>query len=75
MDGVNGMVTDKNRANLEKSLASLRSTMEKLDKVMAKVDKKEGALGALVYDEQMADDLRDIIKELKSHPWKLLWKK
>jgi phospholipid/cholesterol/gamma-HCH transport system substrate-binding protein len=35
----------------------------------------KGALGVLMKDEQMGQDIKDLVEELKAHPWKLLWKK
>lgn len=70
-----GMLNEKNRANLESSLSSLHSTLGKLDKVMLQIDSKKGPLGAMVYDEESAENLRQLLKDLKRHPWKLLWKK
>jgi hypothetical protein len=29
----------------------------------------------LLKDDKVAQDLRDLIEDLKQHPWKLLWKK
>ncbi|MES2202486.1 MAG: MlaD family protein [candidate division FCPU426 bacterium] len=70
-----GMVNDKNRKNLESSLQSLESTLSKLDKALTAIEQKKGPLGALIYDEQSAQDMREILRDLKQHPWKLLWKK
>jgi phospholipid/cholesterol/gamma-HCH transport system substrate-binding protein len=35
----------------------------------------KGTIGVLLQDEQMADDVKGLVEELKAHPWKLLWKK
>jgi phospholipid/cholesterol/gamma-HCH transport system substrate-binding protein len=75
VDSAKGMVNEKNRKNLEESLQSLDSTLGKLDKAMTEIDNKKGPLGAMIYDEETANNLREILRDLKSHPWKLLWKK
>jgi phospholipid/cholesterol/gamma-HCH transport system substrate-binding protein len=75
IDSAKGMLNDKNKKNLESSLVNLESTLAKLDKAMQAVDDKKGAIGALIYDEDTAENLREILKDLKRHPWKLLWKK
>jgi phospholipid/cholesterol/gamma-HCH transport system substrate-binding protein len=69
------LLSDANEKSIQESLAHLHSSLEKLDKVMVKIDKKQGALGALANDDQVGDELRDILSDLKAHPWKLLWKK
>jgi phospholipid/cholesterol/gamma-HCH transport system substrate-binding protein len=69
------LLSDANAKSIQESLNHLHSSLEKLDKVMLKMDKKQSALGVLASDEQVGDDLRGILKDLKAHPWKLLWKK
>jgi hypothetical protein len=29
----------------------------------------------MVYDDETAENLRELLRDLKRHPWKLLWKK
>ena len=56
-------------------MAVMRRDMEALDKVFSQINDKKGLVGALVYDEEAADNLRFLLRDLKNHPWKLLWKK
>ena len=34
----------------------------------------KGTIGALLSDQEMYDDIREMMKDLKRHPWKFLWK-
>jgi len=34
----------------------------------------QGTLGALLSDREMYDDIREMMKDLKRHPWKFIWK-
>lgn len=34
----------------------------------------EGLLGRLLTDQSMYDDLRELLRNLKRHPWKILWR-
>jgi phospholipid/cholesterol/gamma-HCH transport system substrate-binding protein len=34
----------------------------------------KGTIGALLTDKEMYDDIREMVKDLKRHPWKFLWK-
>jgi phospholipid/cholesterol/gamma-HCH transport system substrate-binding protein len=70
-----GMLSEKNRQNMEKSLELLRADLERLDKALKKMDDKTSVLGVLAEDETVGEDLRNLITDLKNHPWKLLWKK
>ena len=42
---------------------------------MQKIDQGQGTLGALIQDKEMAENLKQLVKDLKDNPWKLLWKK
>jgi hypothetical protein len=32
-------------------------------------------VGVLVFDDETGENLRELLSDLKRHPWKLLWKK
>jgi hypothetical protein len=34
----------------------------------------EGAVGALLRDQDMSDDFQEILDDLKNNPWKLFWR-
>lgn len=34
----------------------------------------KGTIGALLSDREMYDDVREMMKDLKRHPWKFIWK-
>ncbi len=34
----------------------------------------QGTIGALLSDREMYDDIREMMKDLKRHPWKFIWK-
>lgn len=69
------MFSKGNSENFETALQNLKALSARLDTQMAKMEKGEGTLGALIHDQKMAQDLKDLINDLKKHPWKLLWKK
>jgi phospholipid/cholesterol/gamma-HCH transport system substrate-binding protein len=70
-----GMLNEKNRKSFEESMASIQSFTTKLDKILAQIDQKKGTIGMMVYDDETAENLRELLRDLKRHPWKLLWKK
>ncbi|MBN1594792.1 MCE family protein [candidate division FCPU426 bacterium] len=69
------MLSPVNQANIAQTLENLKSMSSRLDMQIAKIEQQEGPLGVLINDEQLAKDLKALIKELKENPWKLLWKK
>ena len=34
----------------------------------------KGTLGALLADQDLYDDLRELLADLRRHPWKVIWK-
>ena len=33
-----------------------------------------GTIGQLIVDQEIYDDLKEMLRDLKRHPWKMLWK-
>ena len=58
----------------ERAGASLDRIATRADKILAEVDDGKGSLGPLLKDDQLYKDLRDLVHDLKAHPWKVLWK-
>ncbi|HVE87071.1 MAG TPA: MCE family protein, partial [Myxococcales bacterium] len=74
-------LTAEDGARAQKALASYAAAGEKLDRiatraerVLARLEAGEGTLGAMAKDDQLYKDLKDLIADLKAHPWKVLWK-
>lgn len=42
--------------------------------LLAGIQKGEGTAGMLVKDPKVYQDLRDLLDDLKKHPWKFIWK-
>ena len=53
-------------ANFEVASAQMRGTLERVNSVMAKIDAGEGAVGRMVNDEKMGEDLRRAVASLES---------
>ena len=61
--------------------AQVGVTMGKVDAILtdvkgisATVRSGKGTVGALLADREMYDDLRELMADIKRHPWKFLWK-
>jgi phospholipid/cholesterol/gamma-HCH transport system substrate-binding protein len=63
------------KKDLNEAIHNLNLTMQSLQEVAKTVNAGQGAAGVLLKDEKVAKDVRDLIEDLKKHPWKLLWKK
>lgn len=42
--------------------------------IVARIERGEGTVGGLVSDPQIYDDMKEMLRDLKRHPWKLLWR-
>ncbi len=43
------------------------------DRIMARIESGEGTVGQMMQDEEIYDDLKELIRDIKRHPWKLIW--
>ncbi|MFO8072152.1 MAG: MlaD family protein [Polyangia bacterium] len=49
------------------------STLADLGEMVGRVRDGEGTVGQLMADEEIYDDLKELIRDIKQHPWKLIW--
>ena len=78
---VTGQFTEEDGKRLREMIAKYQAAGEKMDAIATKADRilgkleaGEGTLGALMKDKQVYTDLKDLLADLKAHPWKFLWK-
>jgi phospholipid/cholesterol/gamma-HCH transport system substrate-binding protein len=76
-----GQLTEEDGSRLRAMIARYQAAGEKMDAIAARADRilgkleaGEGTLGALMKDKQVYTDLKDLLADLKAHPWKFLWK-
>ncbi len=69
------LLSEADITRMQDGIDRMDASLTKLDAMMAQIQSGKGALGMLVYDDRVGDDLRDLLEDLKTHPWKLLWKK
>ena len=61
-------------ADILSVLASGKGLLADVAAVAAGIRKGEGTIGALLADREMYEDVREMMKDLKRHPWKFIWK-
>ena len=44
------------------------------DRILKRLEAGEGTAGAMLQDKQVYDDLKNLLSDLRKHPWKMLWK-
>ncbi len=60
--------------NLHSSSENIASISVKADKMMNDMASGKGTVGALMTDEEIYDDMKELLKTIKQRPWKILWK-
>lgn len=60
--------------DLEEVMDSATTTMDNVESVVARVRRGEGTVGALLVDEEVYDDLKELLRDLKHNPWKFFWR-
>lgn len=61
-------------SNIRDSIANLDASTAHLKNVLKRIDAGEGTTGKLVTSEELYQELLELVKDLKRHPWKLLKK-
>ena len=60
--------------DISQSLKHLSQSTESLESILNKIDKGEGTVGKLVSEKELYEEMRDFVREIKTHPWRLLKK-
>jgi ABC-type transporter Mla subunit MlaD len=58
-------------ARVDALVASLDGVLRRADELVALIERGEGSLAAFAQDAEIADDVKDLTKLLKSQPWRL----
>jgi phospholipid/cholesterol/gamma-HCH transport system substrate-binding protein len=61
-------------ADLTKVTADLAEVANDVRALVKTIREGKGTIGGLVADPQLLIDLRDLVKDLKNHPWKIMWR-
>ena len=81
VDNVTSIVGPNEKKKLTRALDELVTLGDKVDGVttdvqaiVGDVKRGKGTAGALLVDEQIYDDLKELVRDLKRNPWKFFWK-
>jgi len=76
-----GGLVEKHRDGLDVALGQLgpiatdaRSATRDAAAVAQGITLGRGTVGQLLVDQEIYDDLKEMLRDLKRHPWKMLWK-
>lgn len=60
--------------NAESLTADLASASSDVRTIVHRVEQGEGSIGRLLRDEEIFEDMREFVRELKRRPWRIIWK-
>jgi phospholipid/cholesterol/gamma-HCH transport system substrate-binding protein len=72
---LDGLIGSLNKKDVTETMKNMKETMKTMNELTQNIHDGKGAVGVLLTDDQMGDDIKSLVEELKAHPWKLLWKK
>lgn len=74
------LVSD-NEDKLDRSIDNVHETTENIERassdaesVVAAIESGEGTVGQLLSDRELYDDMKELLRNVKRRPWKLIWK-
>jgi phospholipid/cholesterol/gamma-HCH transport system substrate-binding protein len=74
-------ILDRNGKNVDTALANLtpitgyaKDVMRDAAHITGKMTAGRGTIGQLIVDPEIYDDLKEMLRDLKRHPWKVLWR-
>jgi phospholipid/cholesterol/gamma-HCH transport system substrate-binding protein len=83
LDSVNrvaGTIGPKEQQQIQSTIAKIDDIATRTDKIVARADHivarlehGEGTIGQLLEDDEIYDDLKALIRDIKRHPWKIIW--
>ncbi|MEZ4266802.1 MAG: MlaD family protein [Myxococcota bacterium] len=62
------------RAGVIAGIGDARKALADVSVLTGRIRDGKGSLGAILADDEIYDDVREMLKDLKRHPWKFLWK-
>lgn len=73
LNSTNRILSD-NREDIDRTISNLAAVTDDAKAVTNRIEEGEGSIGKLLKDEEIFEDLREFIRELKRRPWRIIWK-
>lgn len=61
-------------ANSKEASARLNQLLAQTNEIMGRINRGEGTVGRLLTQDDLYQDLKELTTDVKSHPWKLLYR-
>jgi phospholipid/cholesterol/gamma-HCH transport system substrate-binding protein len=80
MKRVAGTFGPEEQRRIKSAIAKLDDVSSRTDKlisrgdaIVSRLERGEGTVGRLLEDDEIYDDLKELIRDIKRHPWKIIW--
>ena len=60
--------------NVESISVDLSGASADVRTIIGRIEQGEGSIGRLLRDEEIFEDMREFVRELKRRPWRIIWK-
>jgi phospholipid/cholesterol/gamma-HCH transport system substrate-binding protein len=67
-------VLEGEEEDMKQTIVNLKSSTDSIDRILGRIDHGEGTLGKLLVQDELYQELRAFVAELKARPWRLLKK-
>ena len=78
VDRAEGSLSDETITGMVKDIQNATSRLDAMTQdgqaLLGMIQRGEGTVGGFVQDPQVYDDLKELMRDLKRHPWKMLWR-
>lgn len=68
---VNGKL-DNSEGDMKQAVLSLKKSTDQLNGILTNISQGQGTAGKLVSSDELYQDVRGLVAEIKAHPWRLL---
>lgn len=68
-------LSEASEGDLQQTFANIRVSSDSMKKILSDMEQGKGTVGALMVNDEIYKDMRDLVSDVKKHPWKLLKKK
>ncbi len=63
------------KGDLPRTMENIKISSEAIRDILEKTQNGQGTVGGFLVKDEIYNDMRDLMSDVKKHPWKLLKKK
>ncbi len=71
-DALEKVLNENSAEDLQKTVHNIRASSEAVNDILTKMQKGEGTAGKLLVSDELYQEIKGFVAEIKAHPWRLL---